>query len=55
MGRRAVGAELKSRHTSRTGHPSYFEQAVANLRSLPEVTDQPKATLLDAMEGEAAA
>lgn len=47
MGRKAVGAELKSRHLSRTGHNSYFEQAVANMQSLK----RPKtASLFEAAE-----
>lgn len=32
MGRKALGVELKSRHTSRQKRPSYFEQAVANCK-----------------------
>lgn len=31
MDRRAIGAELKSRHTSKTGQNGYFEQAIDNL------------------------
>lgn len=48
MGRKAIGVELKSRHISRTSKSSYYEQAIANLRSL-----KPKekvATLFDAVE-----
>lgn len=48
MGRKAVGAELKSRHGSTTSEASYYEQAIANLKSIKAKVKP--ATLFDTVE-----
>ena len=47
MGRKAIGVELKSRHTSKNNQASYFEQAVANLKSIKK---ERVPSLFDALE-----